>query len=178
MPREAGGIGAPAMVYVPDNPLIAQSDHTILLETGSPRFEEARDALLAFAELVKSPEYVHTWRITSLSLWNAAAAGHTADEIIEALRRYAKYPVPENLPASIRERMARYGRLRLVRDGEWLDVAGGLEPAPMRLGANVLYVREDVWEQFLQRADPELRERLEHSKNPLQVRPPSLLRNR
>ncbi|MFO0600614.1 MAG: hypothetical protein U0228_35225 [Myxococcaceae bacterium] len=65
-----------------------------------------------------------------------------------------------------------------VRDGEWLDVAGGLEPAPMRLGANVLYVREDVWEQFLQRADPELRERLEHSKNPLQVRPPSLLRNR
>ncbi|HMV68898.1 MAG TPA: helicase-associated domain-containing protein [Myxococcota bacterium] len=110
------------MVYVPDNPLIAQSDHTILLETGSPRFEEARDALLAFAELVKSPEYVHTWRITSLSLWNAAAAGHTADEIIEALRRYAKYPVPENLPASIRERMARYGRLRLVRDGEWLRI--------------------------------------------------------
>jgi DNA excision repair protein ERCC-3 len=82
------------MSYVPDNPLIAQSDHTLLLETGSPRFEEARDALLAFAELIKSPEYVHTWRITSLSLWNAAAAGHTADEVIAALRRFAKYPVP------------------------------------------------------------------------------------
>lgn len=108
------------MSYVPDNPLIAQSDHTLLLETGSPRFEEARDALLAFAELIKSPEYVHTWRITSLSLWNAAAAGHTADEVIEALRRFAKYPVPENLPASIRDRMSRFGRLRLVRDGEWL----------------------------------------------------------
>ncbi len=108
------------MSYVPDNPLIAQSDHTLLLETQSPRFEEARDALLAFAELIKSPEYIHTWRITSLSLWNAAAAGHSADEVIDTLKRFAKYPVPESLLPTIREKMARYGRLRLVRDGEFL----------------------------------------------------------
>jgi DNA excision repair protein ERCC-3 len=106
------------MSYVPDNPLIAQSDHTLLLETQSPRFEAARDALLAFAELVKSPEYIHTWRITHLSLWNAAAAGHSADEVIASLREYARYPIPENLPVTIREVMSRYGRLRLLRDGE------------------------------------------------------------
>lgn len=111
---------ASVMSYVPENPLIAQSDHTLLLETQAPRYSEARDALLGFAELVKSPEYVHTWRLTSLSLWNAAAAGHTADEVIGVLLEYAKYPVPDNLPASIRDKMSRYGTLRLVRDGEWL----------------------------------------------------------
>ncbi|TNE90338.1 MAG: helicase [Deltaproteobacteria bacterium] len=108
------------MHYVPENPLIVQGDHTVLLETHSPRFDEARDALLAFAELVKSPEYIHTWRITPLSLWNAAAAGHTADEVIDTLTRLAKYPVPEHIPVSIRDKMGRYGSLRLVRDGEWL----------------------------------------------------------
>ncbi len=110
------------MNYVPENPLIAQSDHTLLLETQSPRFEAARDALLSFAELVKSPEYIHTWRITPLSLWNAAAAGHTADEVIGRLHEFAKYPVPTNLPDTIREKMGRYGRLRLVRDGEALQL--------------------------------------------------------
>jgi DNA excision repair protein ERCC-3 len=108
------------MVYVPENPLIVQSDHSLLLEVHSPRYEEARDALLAFAELVKSPEYVHTWRITSLSLWNAAAAGHTPEEVVDRLEAFAKFPVPPNVPATIREKMSRYGALRLVRDGEWL----------------------------------------------------------
>ena len=108
------------MTYAPHNPLIAQSDHTLLLETLSPRYAEARDALLAFAELVKSPEYVHTWRITALSLWNAAAAGHTADDVIAALERFAKYPIPPNVLHTVREKLERYGRLRLVRDGEWL----------------------------------------------------------
>ncbi|MBA2319554.1 MAG: DEAD/DEAH box helicase [Deltaproteobacteria bacterium] len=108
------------MSYQPDNPLIAQSDHTLLLETLSPRYAEARDALLAFAELIKSPEYVHTWRVTALSLWNAAAAGHTADEVVGDLERFAKYPIPANVLATVREKLSRYGRLRLVRDGEWL----------------------------------------------------------
>jgi DNA excision repair protein ERCC-3 len=101
-------------------PLIVQSDHTLLLETTGPQFEEARDALLAFAELVKSPEYVHTWRLTPLSLWNAAAAGHTPDEVLATLKRFAKYPIPQNIEPTLRDRMGRYGRLRLLRDGEWL----------------------------------------------------------
>ena len=108
------------MQYTPDNPFIVQSDHTILVETQGPRFEEGRDALRTFAELVKSPEYVHTWRITALSLWNAAAAGQTPDEVVDTLTRLAKYPIPDNVIASVRDKMGRYGRIRLVRDGEWL----------------------------------------------------------
>ncbi len=112
------------MSYVPENPLIVQSDHSILIETASPHFAEARDALLAFAELVKSPEYVHTWRLTPLSLWNAAASGHSADAVIAALERFAKFPIPASIPPSIRAKMSRYGALTLVRDGEWLRLEG------------------------------------------------------
>ena len=112
------------MSYVPENPLIVQSDHSILVETASPHFEAARDALVGFAELVKSPEYVHTWRLTPLSLWNAAAAGHSADSVVEVLQRWAKFPVPESIPVSVREKMERYGALTLVRDGEWLRLEG------------------------------------------------------
>src|SRR5262249_47890701 len=82
-----------AMSYVPENPLVVQSDLTVLCEVMSPRFAEGREALQGFAELVKSPEYIHTWRITALSLWNAAASGHTADAVVASLQGLAKYPV-------------------------------------------------------------------------------------
>ncbi len=106
------------MSTVSDNPLIVQSDHTILAEVDSPRYVEARDALLGFAELVKSPEHVHTYRITPLSIWNACAAGHGADAIVEALEEYARYPPPANVLREVRDFASRYGRLRLVRDGD------------------------------------------------------------
>ena len=115
------------MSYQPQNPLIVQSDHTVLLEVASSLAPQGRDALLMCAELVKSPEYVHTWRLTELSLWNAAAAGHTADEVIDALLALCKYPMPENIPVTIRTRMARYGALRLVQDGRWLLLEGDRE---------------------------------------------------
>jgi len=101
--------------YRPDNPLIVQGDQSVLAEVGSPRFAEARDRIAPFAELVKSPEHVHTYRITPLSVWNACAAGTTPDEIVAALRDYAKYPVPAVVESSIRDAATRYGRLRLVR---------------------------------------------------------------
>ncbi|MDX9973668.1 MAG: DEAD/DEAH box helicase [FCB group bacterium] len=96
-------------------PVIVQSDRSILLETDGPLFEDARDAIAAFAELVKSPEHIHTYRITPLSLWNAAAAGMAAEEIIESLLRFSKYDVPQNILVDIRETVARYGRLRLLK---------------------------------------------------------------
>jgi len=104
------------MHYVPENPLIVQSDHTLLLETMGPHFRPARDALARFAELVKSPEYVHTYRITPLSLWNAAASGLGVEAVEETLQKYAKYDVPPNVPAVIRETMSRYGKLKLYRE--------------------------------------------------------------
>jgi DNA excision repair protein ERCC-3 len=102
----------------PDNPLVVQSDRTLLLEVHSPLYPAARDALARFAELVKSPEHVHTYRLTPLSLWNAASAGHTAAEIVGLLDTYAKYPVPENVKADIHDFIHRYGRLRLSRTGD------------------------------------------------------------
>ena len=85
------------MAINPDNPLIVQSDRSIILEADHPRFEEARDRLMLFAELEKSPEHIHTYRISPLSLWNAAASGLTADEISEALEQYSKYEIPQNV---------------------------------------------------------------------------------
>ena len=79
-----------SMSNMSDRPLIVQSDRSVLLETDGPAFEDARDALAAFAELVKSPEHIHTYRITPLSLWNAAAAGLTADRIVKDLEKYSK----------------------------------------------------------------------------------------
>ena len=110
-----------AHVHVrPENPLIVQSDHTILVEVASPRYAEARDALLAFAELVKSPEHVHTYRITPLSIWNARSAGRDGDQIVDALEVFSRFPVPDNVRRSVVDLASRYGRVRLVRSGDAL----------------------------------------------------------
>jgi len=105
-------------VFRLDNPLVVQGDRTVLLEVHAPRYEEARDALCRFAELEKSPEHVHTYRISALSLWNAAAAGLPPAEIIETLREYGKYPLPDHLAIEIRETMARHGRVKLLAADE------------------------------------------------------------
>jgi len=99
--------------YAPANPLIVQGDRTIFLEVDSPQFEAARDAIAPFAELEKSPEHIHTYRLTSLGLWNARAAGHDAEGVIDTLLKYSRYPVPHSLLVDIAETMGRYGRLRI-----------------------------------------------------------------
>jgi DNA excision repair protein ERCC-3 len=104
----------------PDNPLIVQGDHTVLVEVDSPRYAEARDGLVGFAELVKSPEHIHTYRITPLSIWNARAAGIPAERILAILAEYAKYPVPDHVSWQIRDFASRYGRLKLERNGDGL----------------------------------------------------------
>ena len=110
------------MTFRPENPLIVQGDKTVLLEVNSDRYEAARDALSRFAELEKSPEHIHTYRITPLSLWNAAAAGESADVMIDALVDFGKYDLPENVRFDIREYVSRYGRLKLFKaaDGRLL----------------------------------------------------------
>ncbi len=105
----------------PGNPFIVQSDRTILLEVDHPYYAEARDALARFAELEKSPEHIHTYRLSPLSLWNAAAGGLGASTILELLARYSKYPVPNNVATDIRDYISRYGRIKLVRGGAQND---------------------------------------------------------
>jgi len=100
-----------------DLPLIVQGDRTILVEVASPRYAEARDGLARFAELVKSPEHVHTYRLTPLSIWNACASGEKAEEIVEVLRSLSRYPVPEHIATEIGEYAGRFGSLTLERNG-------------------------------------------------------------
>jgi DNA excision repair protein ERCC-3 len=103
-----------------EGPLIVQGDRTILAEVASPRYPEARDALVRFAELVKSPEHVHTYRITPLSIWNACAAGERAGEITAVLRSLSRYPVPEHILTEIEDYAARFGSLTLYRGPDGL----------------------------------------------------------
>ncbi len=103
-----------------DNPMIVQSDKTILLEVDSPLYEAARDQLARFAELEKSPEYIHTYRMTPLSLWNAAAAGLQADDILAVLDEFSKYPVPDNVRREVLDYISRYGRVQLIRENSHL----------------------------------------------------------
>src|SRR5262245_28065064 len=105
----------PAPAYDPANPLFVQPDRSILLETFNPRYAEARDAIAAFAELEKSPEHIHTYRVSNLSLWNEAAAGFTAKQMIAVLQQYTKFPLPANIPTDIEQTVARYGRVKLER---------------------------------------------------------------
>jgi DNA excision repair protein ERCC-3 len=105
------------MPYFPERPLIVQGDHTALLEVDNDLYAEARDALVRFAELEKSPEHIHTYRITPLSLWNAAAAGTTVADVTDALQRFSKYDLPQNVVTDIHDYLSRYGRLKLRRDG-------------------------------------------------------------
>ncbi|GAB3294181.1 DEAD/DEAH box helicase family protein [Epidermidibacterium keratini] len=98
-----------------DGPLIVQSDKTLLLEVDHEQAHACRLEIAAFAELERSPEHVHTYRISPLGLWNARAAGHDAEKVIDALVRYSRYPVPHSLLVDIAETMDRYGRLQLLK---------------------------------------------------------------
>ncbi len=99
-----------------DGPLIVQSDKTLLLEVDHDQAEACRREIAPFAELERSPEHVHTYRLTPLGLWNARAAGHDAEQVVDTLLTYSRYPVPHALLVDVAETMARYGRLRLESD--------------------------------------------------------------
>ncbi|MGQ0773585.1 MAG: DNA repair helicase XPB [Pseudonocardiales bacterium] len=96
-------------------PLIVQSDKTLLLEVDHPAAGEARAAIAPFAELERAPEHVHTYRVTPLALWNARAAGHDAEQVVDALVRFSRYAVPQPLLVDVVDTMGRYGRLQLAQ---------------------------------------------------------------
>jgi DNA excision repair protein ERCC-3 len=101
---------------VTDGPLIVQSDKTLLLEVDHARAEDARRAIAPFAELERAPEHIHTYRLTPLGLWNARAAGHDAEQVVDTLLEFSRYPVPHALLVDVAETMSRYGRLQLVNN--------------------------------------------------------------
>ncbi|HWD04294.1 MAG TPA: DNA repair helicase XPB [Amycolatopsis sp.] len=99
-----------------DGPLIVQSDKTVLLEVDHPQADDARIAIAPFAELERAPEHVHTYRITPLALWNARAAGHDAEQVVDALTTYSRFPVPQPLLIDVVDVMGRFGRLQIAND--------------------------------------------------------------
>lgn len=107
-----GGVSSEPM----SKPLTVQGDRTVLLEVAAPGFAEARDFLARFAELEKSPEFFHTYRITPLSIWNAAASGLDAPAILGFLKASSRYPIPPNVEKDVQDNLRRYGLLKLVRD--------------------------------------------------------------
>lgn len=168
------------MSFLPNNPLIVQADrslmlHTVIAETDAkglpvrdadgqpqtiehPRFREAREALSAFAELEKSPDYLHTYRVTPVSVWNAAALGITADEIQARLEEFAAVPVPTNVLDDIRTWIGRYGSLRIENvDGRFLltdDDAGPLKEVLSHKSIRELVMQDDdgrTWVGALER---------------------------
>lgn len=109
------------MNYDFSNPLIIQSDRTLLLDVHAPLAKECRNALIPFAELERSPEHLHTYRLTALSLWNASGAGFTSEDAISVLHKYARYEVPKSVEEWILETAGRFGKLRLV-PAPWIEV--------------------------------------------------------
>ena len=117
-------------------PLIVQSDRTVLLETDHPQAKDARHELAIFAELERAPEHIHTYRITRLGLWNARAAGHDAEFIIDSLKRWSKYPVPEGVEREIRSTIDRYGKLVIDRDEAGLRLTGSTPSILIEVASN------------------------------------------
>lgn len=106
------------MAYIPQNPLIIQSDRSLLLEVDNPLYSATRNELARFAELEKSPEHIHTYRITPLSLWNAASAGVSIQDILNTLERYSKFDLPGNVVTDIKDYVSRFGRVKLLKEGD------------------------------------------------------------
>ncbi|MCL2127789.1 MAG: helicase-associated domain-containing protein, partial [Treponema sp.] len=107
-------------------PLIVQSDRTLLLDIHCESAEQARSAIIPFAELEKSPEHVHTYRITPLSLWNAASAGFGPADIEKTLAAYSRYKIPSGIIESFTDTMARFGKIRMAAGsggGLFLEIA-------------------------------------------------------
>ena len=114
---------------MPENgPLIVQSDRTVLLEVAHPNAEDARHDLAVFAELERAPEHIHTYRITRLGLWNARAAGHTAEDMIATLTKYSRFAIPQSVIVDLTETVGRYGRLVIERADDGVLTLTAIDP--------------------------------------------------
>ena len=121
-----------------ENPLIVQGDRSLLLDVHAPLAEECRNALIPFAELEKSPEHLHTYKLTPLSLWNAASAGFSAEDAVAVLEKYARYDVPKAIPAWIKEVSGRFGKITLepCEEEDKLLLVAATEAIYKEIGAN------------------------------------------
>ncbi|ANE47458.1 helicase [Paenibacillus swuensis] len=135
------------MKYRPEQPLIVQGDLTVLLETRNTRADEAAKVLGRFADLVKTPEHIHTYRMTPLSIWNAAASGIHVEEVIRTLEDYSKFDLPAQVRKEIVKYMGRYGMLLLESDGEYLRLRSSNTSALKELAAESSLAALLTWDE-------------------------------
>lgn len=126
-----------------ENPLIVQSDRTLLLDVHAPLAEECRAALIPFAELVRSPEHLHTYQISSLSLWNAESSGFTGEQAVEVLKKFSRYEIPQSVVVWIEETSGRFGKLRLIQ-GPSVENSDGIKEEYLYLVSNSPYVFKQI----------------------------------
>ena len=126
-----------------ENPLIVQSDRTLLLDVHAPLAEECRAALIPFAELVRSPEHLHTYQISSLSLWNAESSGFTGEQAVEVLKKFSRYEIPQSVVVWIEETSGRFGKLRIVQ-GPSVENSDGIKEEYLYLVSNSPYVFKQI----------------------------------
>ncbi|TVP64884.1 MAG: hypothetical protein EA342_15425 [Leptolyngbya sp. LCM1.Bin17] len=138
------------MTYSPDNALIIQSDRTVLLDVHAPKAEAAQAAIAPFAELVKSPEHIHTYRLSALSIWNARAAGMPVAAMVAALQDHAKYPMPESVAQELEALGQRYG-LTTLKAGTGGDLLLQVADTPL---AELLQRQEQVGPLLGERLSP------------------------
>lgn len=113
------------MSYNSNNPIIVQGDKTLLVEVNNILYTEVRDKISIFAEIIKSPEYIHTYKISPLSLWNAAASGMRFEQIMEILKKYSKYDIPQNVIKDIEDNINKYGKIKIIREDKDLVITAG-----------------------------------------------------
>ncbi len=97
-----------------NNPVIVQADGKVLVEANHKKYEQAREFLTQFAELESSPNALHTYQITNISLWNAASANLSSVEIVLGLNKISKYPIPKEVEELITDTIDRYGLVKLL----------------------------------------------------------------
>lgn len=135
-----------------ENPLIIQSDKTLLLDVHSPKANDCRNALIPFAELIRSPEHLHTYQLTPLSLWNAASVGFSCEKVIEVLTEYARYDVPELVLSWVKEISLRFGKLRLIPGFSRMEGTPPCKVEYLYLVSNSPFVYKEI------KANPALKE--------------------
>jgi len=146
--------------FMDPRPAIVQSDRCVLLEVDHPGYEAARRLLCRFAELEKSPEHVHTYRISALSLWNAASAGMTATDVIDGLASVSRFALPETIAREITELMGRHGLCRLENDQDGDDGYLVLQVADAKLAAR--FISDKKLGSLLMKRDEQLLLRRAH----------------
>lgn len=131
-----------------NNPIIVQSDKTLLVEVNNVLYTEVRDELSRFAEIIKSPEYIHTYKISPLSLWKAASSSMCFNEIMQILQKYSKYDIPQNVIKDIEENINQYGKIKIMREDKDLIITSDdryimeeIKHSLIKLG----YPVEDLW---------------------------------